>query len=108
MPFRTTPSLGPEVDQAALAYYWDSGVTTPAGVQLPSYQLGSRVSASDGCDYLHVKAGGSNIGANTQLAITADGTFVATTGGTSGFYTVAAVLANQFFHARKGNVVPTA
>lgn len=108
MAFRTTPSLGPDVEQAALAYYWDAQTLSPAGAQLVSYQLGSRVSASDGCDYLHVKAGGSNIGANTQLAITSDGTFVATTGGTSGFYTVAAVLANQFFHARKGNVVPTA
>ena len=107
MVFRTTPSLGPDVEQAATVYYWDQGVTTPAGVQLPSYQLGSRVSGSDGCDYLHVKAGG-NIAANTQTAITSDGTFVATTGGTSGFYTVAAVTTGQFFHARKGNVVPTA
>ena len=107
MVFRTTPSLGPDVEQAATAYYWDFGSTTPAGVQLGSYQVGSRVSGSDGCDYLHVKAGGG-IAANTQVAITSDGTFVATTGGTSGFYTVAAVLSGQFCHVRKGNVVPTA
>jgi len=108
MTFRVTPSLGPDLEQAATAFYYDSLTTnTNTGAQLTSYQLGSRVNGSDGCDYIYVKAGGSNINANTQLAITNDGTFVATSGGTSGFYTVAAVTANQFFHARVGNVVPS-
>lgn len=104
--FRVTPSLGPDLDQQATAFYFDALTTNPAGTQLTSYQLGSRVSGSDGCDYIYVKAGG-NVAATTQLAITSDGTFVATTGGTSGFYTVAAVTTGQFFHARVGNVVPS-
>ena len=108
MTFRTNPVLGPDVEQHATAFYFDSLTTnTNTGAQLASYQLGARVSGTDGCDYIYVKAGGSNIAATTQLAITSDGTFVATSGGTSGFYTVGAVLANEFFHCRAGNVVPT-
>ena len=104
MVFRITPSLGPDVEQHSTAYYWDLDNTTPAGVQLASYQLGSKVNASDGYEYMHVKAGGSNIAAATQVQVTTDGTFVATAGA-GGFYTVGAVLANEFFHARRGTTL---
>lgn len=94
MVFRIVPSLGPDVEQHSTQYYWDRSTTTP------TYQLGSKVNASDGYEYMHVKAGGSNIAAATQVAVTTDGTFVATAG-SGGFYTVGAVLANEYFHARR-------
>jgi len=98
MVFRITPSLGPDVEQSETGYYWDQSTTRP------TYQLGTKVNASDGYEYMHVKAGGSNIAANTQVQVTTDGTFVATAG-SGGFYTVAAVLANEYFHARRGNTL---
>lgn len=104
MVHRITPSLGPDVEQHATANYFDSLSFGPTGTQLTSYGLGSKINASDGYEYMYVKAGGSNIAANTQVSVTTDGTFVATAGA-GGFYTVGAVLANEFFHARRGNTL---
>lgn len=104
MVFRITPSLGPDVEQHSTAYYWDLNNKTLAGVQNASYQLGSKVKANDGYEYMHVKAGGSDITAATQVTVATDGTFVATAG-SGGFYTVGAVKANEFFHARRGNTL---
>lgn len=97
---RITPSLGPDVDQISTQFYWD----TINDSDKPSYQLGSKVKANDGYEYMFVKAGGSNIAANTQVQVATDGTFVATAG-SGGFYTRAAVPANSFFHARRGNTL---
>lgn len=104
-PFRITPSLGP-----ALAYaspvdgnYWDM-VSPPSTV--PSYQLGSKVVGNDGHDYVYVKAGGT-IAASAQVALN-ESTWVATTGGSSGFYVPAAITGGvtegMFFHVRKGTL----
>ena len=105
MVFRITPSLGPDVEQQGNpAYYFDSQTLAPDGDQLTSYQLGSKVNASDGFEYMHVVSGGSLIAAATQVQVTTDGTFVATAGA-GGFYTVAEVPANTFFHARRGTTL---
>lgn len=96
MVFRITPSLGPDVEQISTGFYWDTINDSDA----PSYQLGTKVNASNGYEYMFVKAGGSDIAAATQVQVTTDGTFVATAG-SGGFYTVAAVPANSFFHARR-------
>ena len=99
MAYRTTPTLGPDVDQSSTQFYWDMISTSAA----PSYALGTRVTGSDGYEYVYVKAGSSDINAATQVQIDA-GTLVATAG-SGGFYTVAAVPANAYFHARKGNAL---
>ncbi|MEZ2132693.1 MULTISPECIES: hypothetical protein [unclassified Sinorhizobium] len=104
MVFRITPSLGPDVEQQGAPFYWDVNVLSPSGTQLTSYQDGSEVLASDGFHYIKVKSGGANIAAATQVTI--DANFVATAG-SGGFYTVAAVPANTWFLARKGNTLAT-
>lgn len=100
MTFRTNPSLGPDIDQISTGFYWDSINSSSK----PSYQLGTKMKGNDGYEYMFVKAGASNIAAATQVTVTTDGTFVATAG-SGGFYTVAAVPANSFFHARKGTTL---
>lgn len=97
MVFRITPSLGPDVEQQSTQFYWD----TINSSTKPSYPLGTKVMGNDGYEYMFVKAGGSNIAAATQVQVTTDGNFVATAGA-GGFYTVAAVPANAYFHARRG------
>lgn len=99
MAYRTTPSLGPDVDQSSTQFYWDM-ISTSAK---PSYALGTRVHGSDGFEYLYCKAGASNINAATQVSVD-NSTFVATAGA-GGFYTVAAVPANAYFHAKKGTAL---
>lgn len=97
MAFRTTPSLGPDIDQVATQFYFQDDAAKP------TYQLGTRVHGSDGFEYIFVKAGSSNISADTQVQVDGD-TFVATAG-SGGFYTTAAVPAGAYFHARKGNAL---
>lgn len=93
MAFRITPSLGPDVDQQGPLYY-DNGAP---GI---SYQPGSRVTDNEGRERIWVQASAA-IAANTQVGINAS-TFQATSGGTSGWYTVAAVPSGAWFHARLG------
>lgn len=95
-PFRITPSLGPGIRDSELQQYWD-GVTDTAGTGKPSYQPGSKVTGSDGHEYVYVKAA-ANIAADTAVTIN-ETTWVATAG--AGTYkTLLAVLANEWFHAR--------
>lgn len=110
-PFRTSPQLGPQLSDVFTGLpYWDLalGLGTPGGVTA-SYKLGDREVGNDGAEYIWVVAGGS-IASNAngiQLAITFPG-FVATTGGTSGWWTPVntAISSGQYFHARLGS--PTA
>lgn len=99
MAYRTTPILGPDVDQSSTQFYWDMISTDTA----PSYALGTRVTGSDGYEYVYVQAGSSDISPATQVQINAS-THVATAGA-GGFYTVAAVPKNAYFHARKGSAL---
>ena len=98
MAFRITPSLGPDVDQVEQQFYWDSN--NPATV---SYKLGTKVVDNEGRDRLFLKAGGA-IAADTQIDID-DENYEATTGGTSGWYTKAAVAEGDLFHAVRGTAV---
>lgn len=95
MAFRTTPSLGPDLDQASTQFYFQDDASTP------TYQLGTRVHGSDGFEYVFVKAGSSDIPADTQVEI--DGTTYVATAGSGGFYAPVDVPANGYFHARKGS-----
>ena len=46
-PFRTTPSLGPELWQTATQFYWDT-IADPDNDLGPSPDLGSSVVGNDG------------------------------------------------------------
>lgn len=102
MVYRITPSLGPDLEQKATAFYWDLNNVSGAGVQRVSYQLGSKVVGSDAHEYVLVKAAGT-IAAGTDVTID-ENTWVATAG--AGTYEVpptltGGVVVDQFFHARK-------
>ena len=66
-PFRITPSLGPDLHQAATQFHWDS-IGDPTGAGLPSYQPGSKVIGNDGHEYVFVKAH-ANIAAGGDVSI---------------------------------------
>lgn len=93
MAFRVTPQLGPGSEQQGPGYF-------DAGQPGISYQLGVRHVDSDGRERMWVRASGSAISAATQVSINAS-TFIASAGA-GGWYTVAAVPANGYFHAVKG------
>lgn len=108
MAFRTTPQLGPQIDEVfAGVPYWDSQLglsTADAGVD-PSYRLGTKEVGSDGHDYVFVKAS-ADIAATpttgTQVSVSEPGFTV--TAGAGGYYTPpdVAITAGQFLHVRKG------
>lgn len=114
IPFRTTPQLGPQLDDVFVGLpYWDltgiQGVTAlsapVSGVTSPSYRLGNKEVGNDGADYLWVQAsadiaaGGSG---GTELAITLPGFTAAA--GTQGWFAPPslAVAEGSYFHARRG------
>lgn len=102
-PHRTSPQLGPQLNEVFTGLpYWDA----LANITTPSYKLGNREVGNDGAEYIWVQAGGA-VASNAngvQLAITFPG-FVATTGGTSGWWTPpnTAITTGQYFHARLGS-----
>ena len=113
-PFRTTPQLGPQLDDVFTALpYWDSAlsagrvVTDPS----PSYKLGNVEHGSDGREYYWVKAS-ADIAATattgTQVVITVPGYTVAA--GSGGFYTPVntAIVSGSYFHVSRGakNAIP--
>ena len=98
-PFRTTPILGPNLTQAETQFYWD-GVADPTGAGAPSYALGTRVSGSDGHEYVFVKNGASALAANARVYLT-EGTWLAAANATGTHQAVVAVPANAYFHARQ-------
>lgn len=94
-PYRITPSLGPDLHQAATQFYWDT-IGDPTGTGQPSYQPGSKVTGNDGHVYVFVRAA-ANIAANGSFGIN-ETTWATTTGTT---YTApVAVTSGQWFHAR--------
>lgn|SRR5690349_4459390 len=96
MAFRITPSLGPDLEQHALQFYWD--LNRP--VTVPSYPLGSKVIGSDGHDYVLVKAAANLASAGTDVTIN-ETTWVATAGAGTYETPVDSILADEYFHARK-------
>lgn len=106
-PFRITPSLGPDLWQHEVTYYWDT-ISAPVGVagQPPvSYQLGSAVVGNDGHTYVFVRASAAiaaTAGTGTQVTITEPAFTVAT--GTGGYYTPpgVAIASGEAFHVRRG------
>ncbi len=92
MAFRTTPNLGPDVEQFDTAWFWDLGT-------LNSPLLGNPELGSDGHYYVLVKAGAAFATAGTAITIN-ETTWVATAG-SGGYVTpVAAIPINAFFYAR--------
>ena len=95
MAYRITPSLGPDVGQHETAFYWDFNNKTPAGVQGVSYQLGSRVTGSDGHDYILVKAG-ADLAADARFNVS-ETTWVTTANASGVLAAPQAVKADEFF-----------
>lgn len=116
-PFRTTPQLGPQLDDVFTGLpYWDmtgvtDGGTVVSGVTSPSYKLGNVEQGDDGREYVWVQAS-ADIAATattgTQVVITVPAYTVAT--GSGGFYTPVntAIVSGQYFHVSRGakNAVP--
>jgi len=108
MAFRTTPNLGPQIDDVfAGVPFYDAPNITEA-----SYRLGNVEMGSDGGEYVFVKASAAidaTANTGTQVAITYPAYTVAT--GTGGFYTPpgVAVASGSYLHVRRGahNAVPT-
>ncbi len=112
VPFRTTPQLGPQLDDVFTGLpYWDGGINTAATDVEPSYKLGNVEMGDDGGEYIWVQAS-ANVAATattgTQVTITFPAYTVAT--GSGGFYTPpgVAITSGQYFHVRRGayNAVP--
>lgn len=99
--FRASPDLGP----ALTVVYDDPTFYDHAAVTVPSYQLGTRVTGSDGAEYLWVQSSGAiaaTADAGTGVTITFPAYTVAT-GGTDGYTPPGqAITAGQFFHIRLG------
>lgn len=93
MAFRTSTSLGPDVDQFDTQWWYD-----PDGSVSPL--AGNPELGSDGHYYVLVKAGAAFATAGTAIAIN-ETTWVATASGTGGYTTpVAAIPINAWFYAR--------
>lgn len=103
MAFRTTPQLGPQLDDVFTGLpYWDLGNVSATE---PSYKLGSRETGSDGHEYIWVRASAaisSATGNGTQ--VTVDEPAMTAAAGSGGWYAPpgVAIASGQFFHARKG------
>ncbi len=95
MVFRTTPQLGPQLEDHSEKFYWD------AGIEDVSYRLGNRETGSDGHIYILVQAA-SDLEAEDAFDI--DETTWQTTAGTA-FEVPAGIVdgvtTGEYFHARK-------
>lgn len=100
-PFRSTPSLGPDLTQKfAPGAFYDG-----AGIPAPSYQLGTTVNGIDGGDYYYVVATAdvaATATTGTQVTMTPATKSIAT--GAGGFYTPPglAILTGETCHVRRG------
>lgn len=102
IPFRTTPQLGPQLNEVFTGLpYWDA----LAGITQPSYKLGNKEVGNDGADYIWVQAS-ANIAATattgTGVTITVPAYTVATGGTTWYSPPNTAITSGQYFHARRG------
>jgi hypothetical protein len=111
-PFRTTPQLGPQLDDIFPTLpYWDLVLDPNVADLMPSHKLGDQEMGSDGRDYWWVKAS-ADIAATattgTQVVITVPAYTVAT--GSGGFYTPVntAIVSGSYFWVSRGakNAVP--
>lgn len=92
MAFRTSPSLGPDIEQFATQFWFD-----PEGLSSPL--SGNPELGSDGHYYVKVKAGAAFATAGTAITIN-ETTWVATAG-SGGYVTpIAAIPINAYFYAR--------
>ena len=105
-PFRITPSLGPDLHQSELVYYWDLvGQRHAVTTYSPSYQPGSLVVGNDGHLYRFVKAAAA-FSKDDGLSIN-ETTNVASADASSPVWTApVAVAQDEWFHAR--SVTPAA
>lgn len=108
--FRTTPQLGPALDDHDTQFYWDSRPTTFVnaagtvndGVSIASYKPGNRESGSDGHVYILVKAHADIASGNFSID---EATWLTKTG--SDFTLPADILdaggvkKDEWFHAKK-------
>lgn len=106
VPFRTTPQLGPQLDDVFVGLpYWDltgvQGVNdlVASGITTPSYKLGNRETGNDGHDYIWVQNGAVALAASAAVTIDEE-TWVATAGAGGATAPAVAVPANAYFHAR--------
>lgn len=107
MAFRTTPNLGPQLDDVfdGVPFY------DPPNITEASYRLGNKEIGSDGGEYFWVKASAAiaaTATTGTQVTLTYPAFTVAT--GAGGFYTQpgVAVPSGGYLHVRRGahNAVP--
>lgn len=102
-PFRTNPSLGPNLHQVVSA----TGVWYDGAQQIASPQLGDWSVGDDGHQYIWVKASAAIAAAaspGTQVTITEPALTAAT--GAGGFYApVAGVASGSYFWAKKGTAL---
>lgn len=99
--FRASPDLGPGLT----AVYDDPTFYDVQSTTIPSYQLGTQVTGSDGGEYFFVFASGdiaATADTGTEVTMTFSNHSVAA--GAGGFFTPPgqAITAGQFFHVRKG------
>lgn len=105
-PFRTTPTLGPDLWQTADQFYWDT-IADPLNSRGPSYQLGTTVVGNDGAEYTLVQAGAA-FDADDGLSINQT-TWAATADATAPVYEApVAVASGEYFHARRIMVTTSA
>lgn len=107
MPFRITPSLGPQVDTVYNGIpHWDAQLTVagaPADA-VASYKPGSVVRGTDGGEYFFVRASAdisATADTGTQVTLTYPAYTVAT--GSGGFYTPPGVAVSEgdYLHVRR-------
>lgn len=95
MAFRTSPNLGPDIEQFDTSY---SGWMTPANIDYTPL-LGNPELGSDGHYYVLVKAGAAFASAGTALSIN-ETTWTATAGAGGYVTPVASIPINAYFYAR--------
>lgn len=111
IPFRTTPQLGPQLDDIFIGLpYWDltgmiDGGVTVSGITSPSYKLGNVEMGNDGGEYVWVQASAqiaATASTGTQVTVTFPAWTVAT--GSGGWYSPPGqvVPSGAYFHARRG------
>lgn len=100
MAYRTTPNLGPDIEQFATQWWYDpTGLVSP----LP----GNPELGSDGHYYVLCKAGAAFASAGTAVTIN-ETTWVATAGAGGMVTPVAAIPINAWFYARSKALPGTA
>lgn len=104
-PFRTTPSLGPELWQVDLEFYWDTiSKSVGSTTIVASYQQGSQVIGNDGHQYVFVRTTGGAIASGATVVLTEPAMTIATGAGAfTAPVTVGAVAIplSSFVHARR-------